>query len=95
MPTAEEIQDEARRVDRVRMIVDFTAGLIMQGAMRRSEAEALVGMARRKVLALFPGRDETYEIVCAPRFRRLIEEFTLPDPPTGATVVRFPETFRP
>lgn len=90
MATREEIEDEARRARRVRRIVDITSNLIMQSAMRRSEAEALVGAARRQVLELFPGRDETYDIVYAPRFRRLVDEFTLPDPPLGV-VVPFPQ----
>ena len=90
MATREEIEDEARRARRVRRIVDITSNLIMQSAMKRSEAEALVGANRRQVLELFPGRDETFDIVYAPRFRRLVDEFTLPDPPR-AVVVPFPQ----
>ncbi len=89
MPTREEIQDEDRRARRARMIVDFTANVIMQSGMRRSEAEALVQAARAAVLELFPGREQTYELLYAGRFRRLLDEFTRPDPPDGA-VVPFP-----
>ena len=79
MPTKEELADEARRIVRVRAIVDVTSHLIMQSGLHRSEAEALVDFARDKVLELFPGREETFEIVYARRFRRLIHEFTRPD----------------
>lgn len=93
MPTREEIQDEDRRARRARMIVDFTANVIMQSGMRRSEAEALVQAARAAVLELFPGREQTYELLYAGRFRRLLDEFTRPDPPdsgAGGGVVPFP-----
>ena len=79
--TPEEIEDEARRARYVRLIVDFTSSVIMQSSLGRGEAEALVGAARRKVLELFPGRDETFEILYARRFRRLVDEFTRPDGP--------------
>ena len=74
-------------MSRLRAIVDVTSTLIMQSSFRRSEAEALVDFARQKVLELFPGRDETFDIVYARRFRRLIDEFTRPD---SATIVPFP-----
>jgi hypothetical protein len=90
VPTPEELADEARRIRRLRLVVDFTAGLIMQGALGRREAEALVGIARRTVLDLFPGSEQTYEIVYARRFQRLLDEFAGPEPAAGATVIRFP-----
>jgi len=76
MPTPAEVADEARRMSRLRAIVDVTSTLIMQSGFRRSEAEALVDFARQKVLELFPGREETFEVVYARRFRRLVDEFT-------------------
>lgn len=79
MPTQEELADEARRILRVRTIVDVTSGLIMQTGLRRGEAEALVELARQKVLELFPGREETFAIVYARRFQRLVDEFAGPD----------------
>ena len=91
MATPEQFEDETRRLRHARLIVDLASSLIMQGRLRRSEAEALVGMARRKVLDLFPGGGETFEIVYAPRFRRLVDEFARPDPGPTATVIPFPE----
>jgi hypothetical protein len=79
LPTREEIEDELRRARRVRQIVDFTCAMIAQGQLPRRDAEQLVQAARERILDLFPGSEQTYEIVCAPRFRRMLEEFT-PDP---------------
>ncbi len=87
LPTREEIEDDQRRARRVRQIVDFTCAMIAQGHLPRHDAEALVTAARARILELFPGREQTYEIVCAPRFRRILEEFTRPEPPDRRGVV--------
>jgi len=79
MATLEELRDEDRRVRRVRLIVDFTSNVIMQSAMARSEAERLVGAVRSRVLELFPGREQTFDLLYTSRFRRLLDEFTRPD----------------
>ena len=91
MATREEIEDEQRRARRVRQIVDFTCALIAQGQMPRHDAEDLVRAARDRILELFPGREQTYDIVYARRFRRMLDEFTRSEPssPRGA-VVAFP-----
>ncbi len=90
MPTREEIEDEQVRARRVRQIVDFTCAMIAQTQMPRHDALQLVEAARDRILELFPGREQTYEIVCAPRFRRMLEEFTRPDPgPRRATLLAF------
>ena len=90
MATREELADEARRMSRVRTIVDVTSNLIMQSGLHRREAEALVALARQKVLELFPGREETFEIVYARRFQRLVDEFTRPDSRNEAVILPFP-----
>lgn len=78
-PTIEALRDEALRARRVRVIVDFTSHVIMQNQPRRAEAEQLVEAAKVNILRLFPGREDTYDLIYAPRFRRLIEEFSRPD----------------
>lgn len=79
-PTAEELREESRRVRSVQFIVQFTSNVIMQGGITRAEGEALVEAARARILDLFPGRDETYEVLYSRRFTRLLDEFTRPDP---------------
>ena len=90
MATPQEIEEEQQRARYVRMIVDFTSNLIMQSRMARHEAETLVGAARAKVLQLFPGRDDTYELLYAPRFRRLVNEFTHPEAERSGQAVVIP-----
>ena len=80
-PSVEELRDEQRRLRYVQFIVDLTTNVIMQSEMTRREAEGLVASAREKILLLFPGREETYEILYARRFARLVETCTRPEPP--------------
>lgn len=90
------MQDEERRARWVRIIVNFTSNVIMQGNMSRCEGEKLVAAARAKILEIFPGQEETYEILYSRRFERLLTEFTTPDPgvevplPMKATILPFP-----
>ena len=77
IPTLDELRDEQRRLRRVRFIVDFTTSVLMQSRMTRAEGEALVEAARERILELFPGREETYEILYARRFARLLDSCTV------------------
>ena len=80
MPTREEILDEDRRVRLTRLIAHAASRAIMRGDLSRAQAEAVVGAARSRILALFPGSDATFEILYARKFHRLIAEHTPPDP---------------
>ena len=51
--------------------------------MTRAEAEDLVAAARRRALELFPDKAATYDLILAPRFARLMDEFA--GPPGRAT----------
>ena len=76
MATAEEIVDEAKRARKVTHIVDIATALIRQSGMSRGDAEILVAHVREQILRLFPGSEQTYEVIYTRRFRRLIDEFT-------------------
>ena len=91
MTSAEAIREEQRRVRRVQAIAHVTTSLLMQARLSRTDGEALVAYARERILELFPGRDETYEILYGRRFRRLVDECTDTDRPGGpAVVIPFP-----
>lgn len=76
----ELVREEHRRMRHLRLLVDFTAQLIMQSRMSREEAERVVESMRCQVLRLFPGKETTYDIIYKPRFERLIREFTSSNP---------------
>ena len=70
------LQEEHRRMRYLRVLVDFTAQLIIQSRMNHQEAERIVEGMRQQILRLFPGKKETYDIIYRPRFERIINEFT-------------------
>ena len=62
----------------------------MQSNMTREDGEQLVALVRERILALFPEGAETYELLYAPRFARLIDEFTSPAGGRRGVVIPFP-----
>jgi hypothetical protein len=72
------IAEETRRARILRMVVDLTSNVIAQGGLTRAEAEDIVAAARNRALELFPGKEETWELILAPRFARLMDEFVGP-----------------
>lgn len=70
--------DERRRLRLLRMVVDLTTNVLAQGRLTRPEAESLVAATRRRALELFPDKAATYDLILAPRFARLMDEFAGP-----------------
>jgi hypothetical protein len=60
--------------------------------MTRADAEMLVANVRARILELFPDGADTYELIYAPRFRRLIEEFTAVSANRQGVIIPFPST---
>lgn len=72
----EALADEARRADALRRTVDVACALLRQARLPRAEAEAVVAFTRTRVLELFPGKEDVFELVLAPRFARILDEFS-------------------
>ena len=81
-----------RRADRLRRTVDVACAVLRQGRLSRAEAETLVAHARAQALALFPGKEDVFDLVLAPRFRRIVEEWcpaaSVPRPARSGTRVQ-------
>lgn len=73
MPTPEDLREEERRMRRLRVIVDFTAFKLQALPLTEAEAEVLIQETQKRVLALFPDKGETFDLIYLPRFRRLLE----------------------
>lgn len=84
---ARALAEESHRLRHLRTVVDLTSSILQQGRVSRPEAEALVAASRRRILDLFPDKEDAYELILAPRFARLIAEFALPPP--GRRVLPF------
>jgi len=82
----EAAAEEQRRADRLRRTVDVACAVLRQGRLTRAEGEAVVAVAREQVLALFPGKGDVFDLVLAPRFGRILDEFC---PPPTARVLPF------
>jgi hypothetical protein len=85
-PSDEAVREEARRLRELRGIVDLTTAVLAQERPARAEGERLVAATRRRILELFPDKAETYELILAPRFARLLAGLV---PASGARVLPF------
>ena len=85
-PDPEAVADEQRRADRLRRTVDVTCALLRQGRLGPAEGEALVAFAREQALSLFPDGGDVFDLVLAPRFRRILDECC---PRAGGRVLPF------
>lgn len=70
--TETERQEENRKVRQLQRLVDFTMALIAQSNVPLSEAQNLVEAVRNQTHRLFPDKQQTFELIYSPRFRRLI-----------------------
>ncbi len=59
---------------RLRIIVDLTAAVLAEERLTIDEALDLINATKRTVLRLFPGKEDTYDIIYGRRFRRILSE---------------------
>jgi len=69
-----EIDEESRRIRRLRIVVNLSLSLIAQGDLPFSEAQEISAAARRLAESLFPGKGPVYDLLYGPKFRRLIND---------------------
>lgn len=71
---AAERREEDRRIRILRRAVDYSLWLIARTDLSLAEAQKLVEGVREQALVLFPGKETTYDMIYAPRFRRAIAD---------------------
>ncbi len=69
-----ELAAENRKVRLLRRAVDTAYAIILQADITVDEALDIVNATKRRALALFPDKEETYDLIYAPRLFRAIEE---------------------
>jgi hypothetical protein len=69
-----EITRENKKIRYLRFMADFALVYVANQAANREEAEKVVEDLKRTAVHLFPGKEDTFEIVYRPRFSRLIGE---------------------
>jgi len=73
-PDKGEIDEENRRIRTLRLLVDFSLAYLAQTNLPLEEAQAVVEGVKKQALRLFPEKEETFELIYLPRFRRLLRE---------------------
>ncbi len=73
-PDKEEIEEENRRIRTLRLLVDFSLAYLAQTKLPLEEAQAVVEGVKKQALRLFPEKEETFDLIYLPRFRRLLRE---------------------
>lgn len=73
-PTSAEIDEESRRIRRLRIVVNLSLSLIAQGDLPYEEAQGLAAAAGRLAEELFPGKSHVYDLLYRTKFRRLVNE---------------------
>ena len=72
---AEKIKQETRMIRRLRFLVDLTFATIAQDdSLTLDEAWNHVLALKAAAVAMFPGKDETFDLIYMPRFSRLLAE---------------------
>jgi hypothetical protein len=73
--TANEDQDEARRIRRLQMMINMISSVISQDpSLTVEEASELAAGAKRAALAMFPDKELAYDLLYKPRLQRIMTE---------------------
>ena len=70
----EALLAEERKLRRLRRAMDVTATLLRQVNLSLEEAQDVVNHAKQTALQLFPDKEETFDLIYGPRFRRILVE---------------------
>jgi hypothetical protein len=72
--------EEERKMRMLRFIVDLNQAILMQQHdLTLREAFDILKNTKQAALGLFPGKDDVFELVYTPRFRRIIRDrFVIP-----------------
>ncbi len=73
-PSPEAIAEEGRKIRRLRLMVRMALQIIAEGQLPYEEASDLAMATRRVALELFPGKEQTYDLIYRPKFQRLMTE---------------------
>jgi hypothetical protein len=69
-----EVKEENRKIRYLRFLVDFSILSIQQDDLLLQEALQLAEDVKKAACGLFPGKEETFELIYRPRFNRVIQE---------------------
>lgn len=71
-PTQEQIDEESRRIRRLRILVRLTLEEIAAGDLSAEEAAGMIAATRRAALEMFPGKECAFDLIYKPQFQRMM-----------------------
>jgi hypothetical protein len=74
-----EVREEEIRMIRLRLRADLTSYRLLHTTMTREAGLELIERTRQEILALFPGKENVFELVLRPRFLRILNERAMTD----------------
>ncbi len=76
----DKLLEEEKNMRRLRFVVDLAQAVLMQQPdLTLKEAFEIMRNTKKAAMTLFPGKEDVYELVYTPRFRRIIaERFVIP-----------------
>lgn len=74
-----DLIEEDCRLNLVKSIVDSACGMIVSGAVKKSEYERLAKFIKLSVMPFVPGQEEKYDMIYGARLKRYIEQFSKKD----------------
>jgi hypothetical protein len=69
-----ESLDEEKKLKRLRFIVDFALEFLRTQDINHDSALSIVEGVKKQTLKLFPGKEDAFDIIYAPRFKRVLNE---------------------
>ncbi len=73
--SASELREESRKLRRLQLMMDVVMSVIAQDqSLTIDEAAQLIGDSRDAALAMFPDKEEAYNLLYRPRLQRLMRE---------------------
>jgi hypothetical protein len=73
-PDKDALLAEERKLRRLSRAMDIAAILLWEVDLTLEEAQEIVNHAKHTALQLFPGKEETFDLIYGPRFRRILTE---------------------
>ena len=74
-PWEDPIQEEKKKIHRLRVLVDLTTSVLYQEtSLTLEEARQLAQNTESTILTLFPNKRQTFDLVLLPRFERILHE---------------------
>jgi len=71
-PSQEEIDEESRRIRRLRILVRLTLETIASGGLSAEEASGMIAATRQAALEMFPGKERAFDLIYRPQFQRMM-----------------------